>query len=182
VELPATMAREVRMKTVAKYACIAAIAACVTGCHTGEANSPPREQVRAGVVLMARVVSELDHVCASTAQDMWARGDEDYALSLAKKCAEGYELARSGLLAVSDALDSYDSADMGAIGCGVSKGLDGLTEVSSALKTAGVDLPSEVDDALAIAKWLAAGLGGQCPSVPATSACDSDSCPLPKGK
>jgi len=112
-----------------------------------------RDQARATVLTIARGVHDADMLCAELA---YAKKDG----KLARTCADAYDVARDALLGAESAVDAWDEAHEGQVGCAAVKAVASLTSMMSAIKGAGGSVPAVVADALTLAPVLTGVCGG----------------------
>jgi hypothetical protein len=92
-----------------------------------------------------------------------AKANVAKAIEVSEKCDRGYQVARAGLLAAAHAVDAWDQADNGAVGCGVLQGIEGLRYTEDAAKLVGVKvMPQSVQDAYPAAEFMIKIAGGSC--------------------
>jgi|SRR5882762_11293871 len=114
-------------------------------------EDPTRASARATILLVAKAVQSSDKLCASYAL-------QTKEISVAKACADIYDAARPSLLTAEAALDSWDAAAQGSVGCAISAGVKALVQITVVLNNEKLAVPSVVTDAL----QLAAGINFGC--------------------
>lgn len=130
-----------------------------TGCSsTPDAKSVPRETARAAVIMLAKTTALADETCSTL-----ARTKQD--ATLAKKCADAYDVIRPSLLAAESAMDTWDPAAGGTgsgsknqVACAIGKSAAALTEIVKAIQAAGGSIPMSVSDSLKFVKAIV----GEC--------------------
>lgn len=116
-------------------------------------SATPRETARATVLVLADAVRQLDTACAQMAT---ARHD----VTLATRCADGYDTARASLLAAESTIDVYDSGKQGDLPCAVARAADAVQHVVDAIVAAGGKAPAVAADALRLAPVLSVACHG----------------------
>jgi len=120
-------------------------------CMPAKSAEPPlRAQSRAIVLNAAFALKAADEVCAEKVMSLPV---ED-AKMLAIKCIAAIEEGRDALVAAESILDSWDEGQAGKMYCAAKDGIEALQHVATVLKRAGVSVPSEIDDAVAVAGWI----------------------------
>jgi hypothetical protein len=127
-----------------------AFAVSVTACKP---SAVPRETARATVLVLADAVKQLDSVCAQLATSK-------HDVTLATKCADGYDVARAALLGAESSVDAYDSGAAKDLPCAVARAADAVQHIAEALSAAGAKVPPAVTDALKLAPSLAGACHG----------------------
>ena len=115
-----------------------------SGCTT------PREQARGAVLVTADAVRLADTTCAEAAIKM-GRIHTSRAVDLAGRCADAYDVARTSLLVAEAGVDAWDDADRAQTACAFARASGALLRMSTAMRDAGVQIPTIVEDALRLA-------------------------------
>ena len=132
---------------------VAAIGCGLYACSsTPPANSSPRETARAAVILFAKTTAIADEACATL-----AKTKQD--VSIAKTCADAYDIARPALLAAEAGVDAWESGSKNEVACAVAKASNALTKIAETVKAGGGTLPLSVIDSLKFATSIV----GECP-------------------
>lgn len=122
------------------------------GCtSTPDAKNIPRETARAAVIMLAKTTVVADESCASL-----ARSKQD--ATLAKKCADAYDVIRPLLTSAESGVDAWESGSRNQIACAIAKSASALLDIVEAVKAIGSTLPPSVDDSL---KFVAS-IVGEC--------------------
>lgn len=132
-------------------ACAATFGGCVP---PGGAESPDRATARASILLVAKGVKEADAMCAKFALDT-----KD--VSLAKNCADIYDLARPSLIGSEAAVDGWNDSSKGQLACLAIDSIVALESFAKVLGQAKLALPLIIVDSLK----LADAFKGLCPHV-----------------
>lgn len=129
-----------------------------TGCSsTPDAKSVPRETARAAVIMLAKTTALADETCSTL-----ARTKQD--ATLAKKCADAYDVIRPSLLAAENGVDRAfgatgpaggGSANRNDLMCSIAKSAAALVNMTEAITAAGGTVPSSVVDSIQFVKSIA---------------------------
>lgn len=122
---------------------------CVgSACITCKGTDAPRERTRAAVLLVADGVRQADLACAAIAL---ARKD----VPLMDRCILAINTARRALLAAEKGVDAWDANAAGNTPCFVRDAAEALTQVLTAIRGVGAEVPPVVEDALRFAPDVA---------------------------
>ncbi len=126
----------------------------LAGCRgvASPAAVPARETARGVVLTIARAIDSADLVCAVTAK---TRKD----ILAAKKCADGYEVARLDVLRASALLDAGEAKhDAPVLICMLIEATESLKKMAESIVSMEAKVPPIVDDALKLSQ----ATGGKC--------------------
>lgn len=114
---------------------------CAVFAHSSE--DPTRATARAAVLTVAEAVKVADQFCATYSL-------QTKEITVAKACADAYDLSRNSLLAAESGLDVWNDVTKNSVACALADGVRSLGAISAVLIQEKLAPPAIITDALTL--------------------------------